>query len=226
MNMRMSITVAKIVCLPLMMFFYLSSGFIVSEFLGQYGKLIALALFVLAAAAEFVFVPAAAREEKPVSELGRLLAALAAKGLVLAGFLLVLTDFEVVGSFRPSGFFLPLPVWFAVLALFVMVARDYVFAAVRAMAAKASVKTEPDKYAKAKNIIQHIAILFLMVYAVAVANNFFGIDKIGIVVQVYEFASLFALALAVIICIVSAGDYLYRYRELYLGAREKKEWGE
>ena len=220
------ITMSRILILPVILFFYLASSFIESSFFNLYGKLIALVLFVLAAATDWLdgYV---ARRYNQVSDMGKLLDPIADKLLTLAGFILVATDFEVLaGGFRPSGAYLPMPIWFVVLALFIALGRDIIINALRSIATQKGVTIAADKYGKAKSVVQYIAIIMLMFYAVGFAHNYFGLESTEIAVQVYEFASLFAMSVATILTVVSAGNYLYQYRETYLGKREKKEWGE
>ena len=219
------ITLSRIAILPIILFFYLSGTFINASFFVLYGRLIALILFVIAAATDWLdgYI---ARKHNQVTDMGKMLDPIADKVLTLAGFLLIATDIELVSSFRPSGSFLPMPIWFAVLALFIAFGRDIIINGLRFVAAEKGVKIAADKFGKAKSVAQYVAISLLMFYGFASVNNFFGINPVGTIVSIYEFTSLFALALATILTLVSAGNYLYQYRELYLGKREKKDWGE
>lgn len=219
------ITLSRIAILPVILFFYLCGGVggIIpgATFLIRYGKLIALVLFVLAAATDWLdgYI---ARKYNQVSDMGKMLDPIADKMLTLVGFILIAIDFDVItNGFQGDGF---LPVWFAVLALFVAFGRDYVINGLRFVAAEKGVSIAADKYGKAKSVFQYIAISMFMFYGFdAVINNVvFGLDTI---LTIYEFATLFALSIATVLSIVSAGNYLYQYRQLYLGNKTKKDWG-
>jgi len=213
------VPILRISALPLVIFFYLSGGFIQSDFLAQYGKLVALALLAAAASTDVMGAQA--------SDADRLFSKVANKALVLAGLLLVITDFDLlVGGFRPTGCFLPMPLWFAVVAVFAILGSDLVISGVHSLASGKNVETAPDNLAKAKLVVQYIAVGLLMFYAFADAHELFGLEAIGTIVQVYEFAALFALAAATVMCVVSAGNCLYQHRELFFDKREKKGWGE
>jgi len=221
------ITFARILVVPIIIFFYLCGGhwglFPNSSFLVRYGKLIALLLFGIAAISDTIdgYI---ARKYNQVTDLGKMLDPIADKILTLAGFVLIVLDYDVIrySSFQGDGF---LPVWFAVIALFVALGRDYIINGLRFIAVEKDVTIAADKLGKAKSFIQYCAIGLFMIYAWDAVQPSSLIGT-GMFMEVYQFTALFALALATILTVVSAVNYMYQYRELYLGKREKKDWGE
>lgn len=220
------ITMARILMVPVVIFFYLCGGawgiFPEASFLLRYGKLIALLLFVIAAATDWLDGHIA-RKYNQVSDMGKMLDPIADKILTLAGFVLIILDYDIIkySNFYGDGF---LPVWFAVLAVFLAFGRDYIINALRFVAIEKGVTIAADRYGKAKSIMQYVAIVLFMVYAFDACqpDSFIGI---GTFHDIYKFVALFALMLATVLTVVSACNYLYQHRELYLGKRDKKEWG-
>jgi len=222
------ITLFRILVVPIIIFFYLCGGawgiFQNSSFLIRYGKLIALLLFGIAAISDTVdgYI---ARKYNQVTDIGKMLDPIADKILTLAGFILIALDFDVMkyGTYG-DGF---LPVWFAVLAIFIAFARDHIVNGLRFVAIEKGVTIAADRYGKAKSLIQYVAIGLFMIYAFDAVQpeSYIGFGT-GTFLDIYQFTALFALALATVLTMVSAANYLYQYRELYLGKREKKDWGE
>jgi CDP-diacylglycerol--glycerol-3-phosphate 3-phosphatidyltransferase len=219
------ITLMRVLILPIIIFFYLTGGEggIIPEatILIRFGKLIALVLFVLAAATDWLdgYV---ARKYNQVSDMGKMLDPIADKMLTLAGFVLIAVDFDVItDGFRGDGF---LPVWFAVIVLFVAFGRDIIINGLRFVAAQKGVDIAADKYGKAKSILQYIALSMFMFYAFDAVNTN-PILGMGTFLQIFEFATLFALSLATALSVVSAANYLFRYSDLYLGGKPKQDLG-
>jgi len=225
MNKSTLITIVRLAVLPLILFFYLSGGMFDVWFFAKFGKFIALVLFV-AAAATSQLSGYIARAQNQVSDAGKMFGRIANRLLVIVGLLLVVTDFQILTEiYRPVGFyFLPMPVWLAVLAMFIALGRDIVIGCMRVFAVQKGVDVVPDKFGKAKNILLYTAISLLMFYAFADAFNFFDLGNISTVVQIYEFAAVFALSISTVVCAVSVATYLFNNRALYLGNKQKKDW--
>jgi len=223
--------IARLVALPLIMFFYLSGVIFDVAFFAQIGKLVALILFLMAATSQLA--SAKAREKNQITDAGKIASLISNRLLMLVGLILVVTDIGVLTDvYNPSGFifsgfyFLPMPIWFAVLVLFCAIGRDIVVSGVRLIAAQKGVKIASDKFGRGKNILQYVAISLLMFYAFADAHDFFGLGNTSAVLQIYEFAAVFVLGIATAVCVISSITYLYNNRELYVGSKEKKNWGE
>lgn len=235
MTLATKITLSRIFIIPVIIFLYLAGGpsglFPDVAFIRDYAKLIALLLFGIAAMTDWLdgYV---ARKRNEVSAVGKMLDPIADKILTVAGFLLIATDVDIItsgftaNSVNASFGFGFLPIWFAVVVLFVALGRDYIINGLRAVAAGKGVTIAADKYGKAKSLLQYISIGLLMIYAFCS-----GIDlelfRNGTFLDIYQFVAIFGLALATVLSIYSAVNYMYKYRETYLGKREpKKSWEE
>jgi len=213
------ITLVRISLLPFIMFFYLSGGIFAEPFFILNGKLIALILFVIAAATDWLdgWV---ARKFNQISDMGKLLDPIADKMVTTLGFILIATDFDIVGDF--------LPVWFAVLAVFVAIGRDIIINALRLIAVEKKVTIAADASGKIKSVMQFIAIALFMFYAYDYVNMVLGS---GIVFDIYQYVCMFALALATALSIYSGAHYLIKYKEVFAGKqtqdkKPRKTWEE
>ncbi|MBR7100063.1 MAG: CDP-diacylglycerol--glycerol-3-phosphate 3-phosphatidyltransferase [Clostridia bacterium] len=140
------ITVARICMIPLMiLFFYL-------PFEGA--RITAAAIFALAAATDFLdgYI---ARKYNQVSTMGKFLDPIADKVLVLAGFILLLSNTDFMTTY----------VWMeAVFGIFVclIVARELIVSGFREIAAEKKVVLAAGMLGKIKTVAQDIAIFFLL----------------------------------------------------------------
>jgi len=226
------VTIVRLAVLPLILVFYLSGMMFDVWFFAKLGKLIALVLFI-AVAATSQLAGSVAQKKNQTSDAGKIFARIANRLLMLVGLLLVVTDFRILTDvYHPSGFlfsgfyFLPMPIWFAVLVLLCALGRDIVISSMRLLATQKGIEIAPDKFGKGRSALLYTAIALLMFYAFASAFNFFELGNVSAVVQIYEFAAVFVFGIATAVCIISAVTYLYQNRELYAGIKEKKNWGE
>jgi len=224
----MTISLIRLAVLPCIIFFYLSGGIIGGWlFFAEFGKLIALILFIDVIAAEWLANILAKRRNESFTDASKIFTRIINKLVMLVGLVLVATDIGfLVDSFYPSGFsFLPMPAWLAVIALVCILGRDLVINSLRSMAAKMDVKLGISKFGKATIVLQRIAIALLMFYAFAAMHHFFGLGNVNVVVEIYEFTAVFVFVIATALGIISTGAYLYQSRELYIKSKPKKEWG-
>ena len=216
------ITFARIALIPIILFFYLSGDIIQIPFFYTYGRLIALVLFIIAAATDWLdgWV---ARKYNQVSDMGKLLDPIADKMLTLLGFVLVVTDYAVVGALGV------LPLWLAVIAIFVAIGRDFVVNALRQLGAEKGITIAADMAGKVKSVMQFIAIPLLMFYAHDFVNSN-SILHVGIVLELYEYVCIFVLSAATLLSIYSGAHYLVKYRNVFgmekPAAKPKKTWEE
>ena len=140
------ITVARICMIPLMiLFFYLPF---------EVARITAAAIFALAAATDFLdgYI---ARKYNQVSTMGKFLDPIADKVLVLAGFILLLSNTDFMTTY----------VWMdAVFGIFVclIVARELIVSGFREIAAEKKVVLAAGMLGKIKTVAQDIAIFFLL----------------------------------------------------------------
>jgi len=223
------IALIRLAVLPLILFFYLAGWIIIQvSFFADYGKLIALILFVLVAVAEVLPNFIARKRDETITDAGKMWGRIATRLLMLVGLILVVTDFgTLAGGHRPAGlFFLPMDTWFVVLVLLCIFGRATVINSLQQMAARKGTKLAPDRFVRAIKVSQYIAIFLLMLYAFADMHHFFGLGDINTVVRIYAFAAVFALASAMVLSAVSACVSLRQNCELYAGSKPKKDWGE
>ena len=148
------VTFARFAFMPIIAVFYL----LPDGCLGGYGKLVALVLFVIAAATDFLdgWI---ARRFNLVTDMGKLLDPIADKTLTFLGFLLIFTDVALLGTLYP--------VWFAVVVFFVITLRDNLINAVRQLSALKGTAVAAGWVAKWKSTFHYIGISLAMFYAFA-----------------------------------------------------------
>jgi len=221
------ITIVRLAVLPLILLFYLSGAIIDVQFFAEYGKLIALILFVGVIVAG-VIVRHFAKKHNKVTDSLEEFARITNKLVMLVGLVLVATDFQIWTGWVPLAelLFLPMPSWFAAIVLIAAFGRDLIISSVRAFAIKKGIKPAADKFLMPRKIALYVAISLLMFYAFAAMHSFLGLGNVHVVVQIYEFAAVFTLVTATVLSIVAACVYLYQHRELFTGNKPKKDWGE
>ena len=190
-NAATFVTLVRIALMPLIIFFYLSS------FDG--GKLIALILFVFAAATDFLdgWI---ARRFNQVTDMGKLLDPIADKLLTFLGFLLIFSDVTLLGTLYP--------IWVAISVFFIATARDYVINAVRKLAALKNKVLAATWHGKVKSAVQYVAISLAMFYAYYL--NFMEVGdafEVGLRISVWV-----GLGLATLLTVFSGASFILQYR--------------
>ena len=214
------ITIVRIALLPLIVFFYVVGTAFESAFFYQYGKLMALILFVIAAASDWLdgYV---ARHFNQVTDIGKLLDPIADKMLSLIGLVLIVSDPEILrfdisgGLANPNGL---LPIWFAVVIIVVAMGRDFIVSYIRQLAADKGIIYSANWSGKIKTTFQYVGIVMIMFYAFDTAINN-AVVPIGLPLDIYSYTCLFLMALVVILNIYTVYDYSIKYMQK---VREKK----
>jgi|AntRauTorcE11897_2_1112592.scaffolds.fasta_scaffold00001_180 CDP-diacylglycerol--glycerol-3-phosphate 3-phosphatidyltransferase len=190
MNLPNKLTVLRIVFIPILMFFYLNQSF-------EYGKLIAGVIFLIAISTDFLdgYI---ARKYNLVTDSGKFLDPIADKLIVTAGLLLVVADATIP---NPYG----------VIALFVILAREFIVAVLRQMAANKNVVIAADNLGKLKTIMQDVAIVFLFLLAF---NNQTNTLSSGIE-SALSIASFTILGLSVFLTILSGFNYIFKNQKIF-----------
>ncbi len=136
-NLANKITLSRIFLLPVFLFFIFEQT--------PYGKLIAAAIFVLAAATDGLdgYV---ARKQKSVTNLGKLLDPLADKLLVMSA----LVSLVAMAA---------LPAWIAI----VIIGREFAVTGLRSIAVAEGIVIAASRFAKIKTVTQIVAIIAIMV---------------------------------------------------------------
>lgn len=189
MNLPNKLSLLRIFLIPVMIFFYLA------DFV-PYGKIIAIAVFVLAAFTDFLDGKIA-RKYNLVTNLGKLLDPIADKLLVMSALLLVVVDMTIP---HPYG----------VIVAIIIIGRELLISAFRQIAASKNYVMAADMFGKIKTFTQDIAlpILFLLsflTYNVSVNQTF------TLIVQIVGYVMI---GLATLFTVLSGANYLIKNREV------------
>lgn len=185
MNLPNRITLVRIFLIPIMVFLYLAS-FI------PYGKLIALAVFILAACTDFLD-GMIARKYGLVTNLGKFLDPIADKLLTASALLLVVCD-------------MTLPPPYGVIVAIIILGRELNISAFRQVAATKNFVMAADKWGKVKTIFQDIALPALMVLSLIYQYSWFS----QTFVFVFEIICYSLIGIATLLTIISGCNYIIK----------------
>ena len=189
MTLPNKITLIRIVFVPIFMIFAMPSvswypeGF--STFLDNWGVLVALILFIMAAITD-ILDGSLARKRGEVSNLGKFLDPIADKLLVLAGLLVLMVRYD-------------LSAWI----ILIVFARELMVMGIRMIAAGEGKIVAASIWGKVKTIMQIIAVVAYLLNDIVpklfngIINDMWYIDD-------------FLMAVAVLITIYSGLDYLFK----------------
>lgn len=192
MNLPNKITVSRIVIIPFIIFFYMSSSFIFG------GKLIAGALFALGIFSDFIDGHLA-RKNNQITLLGTFLDSIADKMFVIATFVLVVVDGTIANPF-------------GVIALVIVISRELIVSALRQLGAGKNVIISADMWGKVKASVQFVALFLFMIFSFFLDNpNLLG-QTGNTIFAVVCYVSLFVT----VFCTVLSGlHYLIKYKEVF-----------
>ncbi len=185
------ITFIRIILIPVIIFFYLSSSFIYS------GKLIAAGIFAVACLTDFLDGHLA-RKYNMVTNLGKFLDSIADKLLVVCGFILIVADDTILS---PYG----------VIALCIIVAREFIVSALRQIGATKNVVIQADMWGKIKANFQFFAVLLFMIYSFFIDNAILS-NAINLT---FFIACYSLLAISILATIISGIHYLVAFKEVF-----------
>lgn len=191
MNLPNKLTLLRIILIPVFMFFYLAS-FI------SFGKLIAIAVFIIAAVTDFLDGKIA-RSRNLVTNLGKFLDPIADKLLVFSAIVMLVCDNGVI------------PDTFGMLILFIILARDLIVDALRQIACTKNIIIAADIYGKVKTFVLDITLPLYILYAYLVkvtVNSAF--------VAVYGYICFALLIVCTILTILSGLNYVIKNRKVFL----------
>lgn len=196
-NIPNILSAIRIILVPFFVFFYMA------EFI-PHGKLIALVLFIIASLTD-LFDGKIARKYNIVSDLGKLLDPIADKVLVLAALLMV-TFYGVI------------PAPYGVIALLIIIARDYVVDALRQISASKGVVIAADIFGKMKTMLTMISLVVLILFAYFDASFSFG----ELFMQILQNAGLALFLVSVGLTLLSGINYVVKNKQLF-SSKVKKE---
>lgn len=187
MNLPNKLTMLRIILIPFFIFFYLAN-FV------PYGKVIALAIFVIAAITDF-FDGQIARKRNLVTNFGKLFDTLADKLLVLGGLSLVCVDGTV-------------PLIMAIVVIMCIIGRDFILTGLRSVAASQNKIIAADKLGKYKAFVIDIAVVMLIFGAFNTQYALFD----G---YIYNIVSWSVLCFGALLSVISCINYLVKNREVF-----------
>ena len=202
MNLPNKITLCRICLIPLFVFFFLA------DFV-PYGKLIAAFLFAVACFTDFLDGNIA-RKRGLVTNMGKFLDPIADKVLVMAG-LIVAIACPIKGPTTTE----PIlgPSWVGIVAVVIILAREFVVSAFRQIAATKKLVLAADMYGKVKAVFQFITLIYYFVYAFIVEE--FGNAIAGTANTVLGIVGYVFLAITVILTIISGVKYIVGNRQVF-----------
>lgn len=210
MNLPNKITLARICLIPVFLFFYLA------DFI-PYGKLIATIMFALISLTDLIDGKIA-RKRNLVTTLGAFMDPLADKLLVMSGLICIIA-YPVTangGSFAP----MPIlnPVYIGVVAVCIILAREFMITALRTLAASNGIVLKADMYGKVKTTFQFITIIYYLAYSFIVEEFYYAIS--GVANTVLGIVGYILLAITIILTIISGCNYMIKNKDVF---KEKKK---
>ena len=200
MNIPNRITLARILLLPLIVFFYLA------DFI-PYGRLVAMSLFAIAALTDS-WDGKYARKHNMVTDFGKFFDTIADKCLIMTGLILI-----VAGGIRGN---VPIvyPSWAGVICVIIILAREFIVSALRQIAASKGKVLAAGWGGKIKASIQDVVVTLYMALAFFVTDIYpmIDVDIANKITGTISFILLIALCLTTLLTIYTGVDYLVKNR--------------
>lgn len=193
MNLPNRLTVLRIVLIPFMMFFYLAT-FIPHGI----GKLVALAIFIIASFTDMLDGQIA-RKRNLVTNLGKFLDPIADKILTSAVLFLIVADGTI-------------PAPWGVIAITIIIAREFIVATLRMQAASKGVVVAADIWGKLKTVVQMVALPVCMVLAYLLTCGYNVPNALTLTVQIISYI---AIGLATLLTVLSGINYVIKNKECF-----------
>lgn len=197
MNLPNKLTISRVVMIPVfILFFYLN-------FTGHY--FVALAVFAIASLTDLLDGKIA-RKYGLVTNLGKFLDPIADKVLVLSALVVFLTKPEIFVTAAGMG------EWTWIVAgcgVAVILAREIIVSGFRMVAASAGIVIAADIFGKYKTTFQDVAVVLLLISA-----GVFELGTFDFSDEVINYVGLAALAIAVILTVVSGINYIVKNIEV------------
>ena len=192
MNLPNKITISRIALIPVFIALYYITAI-------KYNFLYAAIVFCVAAFTDFLdgYI---ARKYNLVTDFGKFLDPIADKVLVLAAFSLMLTN--VGGGV--------LPAITGGVGVSIILAREFIVASFRMVAASKNVVIAADKLGKIKTVTQDLSVVFLLVGKAFETYKPFGANFDAFTIIYYIGYALFVLC--VVFTVISGVSYVYKNR--------------
>ena len=200
MNTPNKITLARLLLIPLVVFFYLA------EFI-PYGKLVSTIIFVVACLTDFLdgYI---ARKYNQVTTLGKFFDSIADKVLIMTGLLLIVLP---TSSILPAVY----PTWLGLVCVIIILAREFIVSALRQVAAAKGVVLAADKGGKIKATAQYVVVTAYMILGFIQAEflPISALESEGLAIVRFIFMILLVATTA--LTIYSGCSYLIRNRQVF-----------
>ncbi len=199
MNTPNKLSVMRIILVPIMVFFYLVT------FLGIWGKIVAVVLFLTAAITDLLDGKIA-RKTGQVTDLGKLLDPIADKMLYDTGMVLIVVSGAV-------------PAPYGVIGLLILLFRDFAIDGLRQVAASKGIVIAAVLSGKLKAIFHYIQIpLFMLLAATStLSGDFWNVFNYVLLIVACVF-----FAIATLVTIWSLFDYYAKNKHVFKEKNEEK----
>lgn len=190
MNLPNKLTILRVIMIPMVMVFYMVNAI-------PYGKIIALVLFVVAAATDFLDGHIA-RKYNLVTDFGKFLDPIADKLLVASVLFMIAIDGTIP---NPWG----------VIVVTIIMSRELIIDAFRLIASTKGIVMAADIFGKAKTMVQcwtmPLCILLSFFKGVESVNGTLGLDIFAIVCYVL-------LGLSTVLTVISGVNYIVKNKQV------------
>ncbi len=193
MNLPNKLTVLRIVLIPFMMFFYLAN-FIPHGV----GKLVALIIFIVASFTDMLDGKIA-RKRNLITNLGKFLDPIADKILTSAVLFLIIADGTIP---HPYG----------AIAVTIIIAREFIVAAMRLNAASKGVVIAADIWGKLKTVVQMVALPVCMLVAYIHTCGYNVPNALNLTIEIIAYVLLGA---ATILTVISGANYVIKNKDCF-----------
>lgn len=190
MNLPNKLTVLRVIMIPMVMVCYMVDAI-------PYGKIIALALFVIAAATDFLdgYI---ARKYNMVTDLGKFLDPIADKLLVITTLIMIVVDGTI-------------PAPWGLIVLAIIISRELIIDAFRLIASTKGIVMAADIFGKAKTMVQcwamPLCILLSFLNGVSSVQGTIGLDIFAIVCYVL-------IGLSTVLTVISGVNYIVKNKQV------------
>ena len=179
MNLPNKLTVGRIIAVPFFILSYMTEHF-----------LLALIIFALASLTDMLDGQIA-RKRNLITNFGKIMDPLADKVLVYSAFCLMVADKTI-------------PAWM----LIVILAREFIVAGVRTVAASEGIVIAADMGGKIKTVLQMIAVPLLLLFKYMEVKEIAAAHAVGIAAQIFLWASL-------VMTVYSGAMYIIKNKEVF-----------
>lgn len=193
MNLPNKLTIARVIMIPFVMFFYLAN-FIPYGI----GKIVALVLFILAAVTDLLDGKIA-RKHNLVTNFGKFLDPIADKLLTSAVLFMLMAD----GT-------LPHP-W-GVIIVTIIISREFIVSALRLLVASNGTVLAADIWGKAKTMVQMIAIPVCMLLSFLLTPS---LNFLTPVIITFKVISYVLIGVATLLTVISGINYLVKNKKCF-----------